>query len=942
MTRFLQQVAQYVYRQHPQQLGALKIVVPTRRAAFFLKRELGGVISLPIVSPDIVAIDDFVTETSGLHTTDPVNLLFELFETFRQVDAAIDFDRFMGWGTVLLGDFDRIDMAMVHTDYLFSYMTEAKALERWRPDVTGEPEITPGMKPYFSLFGNIRTVYQAFRERLFAQNRAYPGMAYRSLAEHPEKLEEALAAKQRFYFAGFNAFTASEREIVRFFTRSGRGEVLWDSDAYYLQENTLLEAGKSMREYRAGAVFGKEWKWMEHNLMSRELTVHVYGVPNATLQTRVAGQLYADILKQEADPGLTAMVLADENLLLPMLYALEESVKDVNITMGLPLRNSLLYTLIESIFDLQQNPATDAAAPRFSHRYVVRLFHHPFIRFYDQVRAEAGEAVMAGIITAITANNLVYLSKQDMLEIGGADPLLEVLFTPWPERNARKIIHYFYEVIDLLREVYRQHKSAIETEYLYLFYTLLRQFELTLENREEQLNPASLRQLLFELIRETKVPFSGEPVSDLQVIGMLETRALDFDRVIMLSVNEGVFPKRKRQNSLIPYDIARETGLPTYEHQEALSAYYFYRLLQRSGEIHLLYVNTIDGGTGGEKSRFIQQLEWEWGRYNPGIRVVNHTVALEQVAGTIVPPALEKDEMVLANILGYLTGKGLYPTHIHLLLNSPLDFYLKHVLGMEEEKETEEELGMDKIGTWLHDTFEYLDKACFLKGETPSLARIEAALSRQFENSFTGYVTDSGLNRIYFEVGKQQFMAFMQAQHLKPGHTRPVATEQHVKVTFPFFHKGREIRVKLGGKIDRVEVDENRVLRVMDYKTGSVEVRSSSSLNKDPETRDAYLTTDPDYKMNYVRQLWLYQYLVYRQMADPNGWKLDGERYDLETYRVESGFYSLRTPSIVIENPLQLVEGHQPQAYILETERLLGIILDNLLDPAIPLVRGGE
>jgi hypothetical protein len=938
MSSFLNQVAKHIVDRHGLNLADVHIVVPTRRSVFFLKRELGMAVDATLLSPQISSIDDFVGEMSGLQTTDPVNLLFTLFEAFQEIDTQVDFNRFMGWGTVLLSDFDRIDMAMVRANYLFDYLTEAKAMERWSQEgIAARPvDQTKGTRHFFSLFENIRKVYERFRERLLSMGLAYPGMAYRYLAEHLALLAEH--EHRTFYFAGFNAFTASEIEIVKHLTRSDQGMVLWDSDAYYMTANTYLEAGRYMRRMREQLILGKDWKWMSDNLLTQPKEINLYGVPNATLQTRVAGQIHQELRARHDAKGLTAVVLADENLLTPMLYALDDSVADVNVTMGLPLRNSMIFTLVDAIFELQEHlTGQGGRMPKYNHRYVAKLFTHPFLRNYSRmVASEGGSDFVDRVMSEIRRDNRVFLTLDQLYEVSGRDPLIETLFAPWPADDADVVISRFYEVIDLLRGVYRDSKSPAEQEYLFLFYTLLGKFSLTLRDRKRGLSLHTIRQLLFELMKQNKIPFSGEPISDLQIIGLLETRALDFESVIVLSVNEGILPAKKRQNTLIPFDISKEVGLPTHEHQEALSAYYFYRLLQRSRHIHLLYVNTQDALGGGEKSRFLLQLAHEWPRYNPNVRLVEHTVEWDETDQAYLPIELQKDDAVCQQVINYLEVRGLYPTHIHTLLNSPFDFYLKHVLRMEEEKDTEDTLGMDKLGSWLHNTFELLDIDYFLKGIEPTTVEIDEALASQFRG-LGGYETETGINSLYFKVGAQQFHDFMKAQHLKPGHRWPVATEQNLSATFSVEFKGKTIRVKLGGKIDRVELAEDGTLYVMDYKTGSVEVKSPGSLNKDIER---YLTEDKDYKMNYVRQLWLYQYLVYREMEKPEGWRLGDRVFRLGSHAVKSGFYSLRVTDKITENPLVLTVADDPKAYIAETERILGIIVAGILDPGTPFVRG--
>lgn len=951
MKTFLTDVAEHILQKHPAGLENVAIVVPTRRAAFFVKQELALATDRPIISPQVEAIEDFVENISTLKVADSVSLLFELYETFKEIDANIQFDRFMGWASVLMSDLDRIDQYLVDTRYLFEYLTEAKAVERWEANLPVGRTLpdSAGTKHYFSLFENIKLVYDSFRKRLLARELAYRGMAYRHVAEHTESLLLDKMPYEKVYFVGFNAFTEAEKVILQKLRKSGRAEVLWDADRYYMTENTEVEAGISLRAYQHSVAFGP-WQWTYDLLLSREKNITVYGVPNATLQTKVAGELYAEMLRNDdpEKPVPTAIVLADENLLLPMLYSLDESIEDFNITMGLSLRNSMLYTLIDSIFELQQNVAEfrtkdgkTLKIPKFNHKSISKVLNHPFIRHYEQIVLRTPDSIEPTIIQKvlreINQNNQVFLSTRDFMEISDNHPLFKTLFTRWEKDNSSQIIQSFYDLIDLLRAVYKDYKNALETEYLYLFYTLLKQFEQTIANRPEPLGLYTLRAFLYDLIRNTRIPFSGEPVSSLQILGMLETRALDFERIIVLSLNEGTLPQAKRQNSLIPFDIAQEAGLPTHLHQEAVMSYHFYRLLQRAKEVHLMYVSTADALGGGEKSRFIQQIEYELVQYNPLIRLENKLVEFPPVVTETLDQAVPKDEAMCESIRTYLTETGLYPTHLNDLVRCSMKFYLSRIVGVQSKEEIEEELGMDKIGIWLHASLEKLDQEFFLKNIDPTEAEIKEVLTTEFQELFQGYVTEMGLNRIYYQIGEQQILAFLAHQMQGEKRRKIMAAEQKLTTELTMNIGGQEVKVKLGGKIDRVEKDESNKLFVMDYKTGSVtlnqETRSTIQDRKDK------LLTSADLKAGYARQLWFYKYLVYRNLATQEGLVLGQETYRLAGSLVQSGFYSFREPTKVFENQLEITDTDDPQAFIEESEALLRHMIAALLNPEVPFTQ---
>jgi hypothetical protein len=951
MKTFLTDVAVYILEKHPTGLEQVAIVVPTRRAAFFIKQELALATDRPIISPQVEAIEDFVENISTLKVADSVSLLFELYETFKEIDPTIQFDRFMGWASILMSDLDRIDQYLVDTRYLFDYLTEAKAVERWEANLpAGRPlSDTSGTKHYFSLFENIKLVYDSFRERLLARDLAYRGMAYRHVAEHTETLLLDKMPYEKVFFVGFNAFTEAEKVILQKLRKSGKAEVLWDADRYYMTENTEVEAGISLRSYQHSVAFGP-WQWTYDHLLSDAKNITVYGVPNATLQTKVAGSLYAEMLRNDdpENPVPTAIVLADENLLLPMLYSLDESIEDFNITMGLSLRNSMLYTLIDSIFELQQNVAEfrtkegkTLKIPKFNHKSISKVLNHPFIRHYEQIVLRTpdstGPTIIQKVLREINQNNQVFLSTRDFMEISEDHPLFKTLFTRWEKDNSSQIIQSFYDLIDLLRAVYKDYKNALETEYLYLFYTLLKQFEQTIAHRPEPLGLYTLRAFLYDLIRNTRIPFSGEPVSSLQVLGMLETRALDFERIIILSLNEGTLPQAKRQNSLIPFDIAKEAGLPTHLHQEAVMSYHFYRLLQRAKEVHLMYVSTADALGGGEKSRFIQQIEYELAQYNPSIRIENKLVEFPPRMTETLNQEVPKDGAMLASIRAYLTETGLYATHLNDLVRCSMKFYLSRIVGVQSKEEVEEELGMDKIGTWLHASLEKLDQQYFLKNIDPTEAQIREVLTTEFQELFQGYITEMGLNRIYYQIGEQQIMAFLAHQMQDEKRRAIVAAEQKLITELPMHIGGQEVRVKLGGKIDRVEKDGTNKLFVMDYKTGSVELTKDTK-NTIQDRKDKLLTSS-DQKAGYARQLWFYKYLVYKKLATDEGLILGQDTYRLAGSLVQSGFYSFREPTKMFENQLEITDTDNPQAFIEESEALLREMIATLLNPEVPFMQ---
>ncbi len=460
MQTFLERSAEHIYAKHNHaQLSKVCIVLPSRRGVLYFKQALSKRSDVPFLAPDVFAVDDFIMEMTGLRQIDQVALLFELFDVFKEIDPNVVFEKFMTWASTLLNDFDKIDQYLVDPKALFSYISEAKALERWQMQL-GESQKdrnlkTPRTDRYFKLFENIYTVYQNLRTRLIEKGLVYRGMAYRDLAENVDKYILEKDRHIKYYFVGFNALSDAEEKIIRILLkRKSFAETIWDTDTYLL-ENTFQKGGDWLRYYKNGKemegippLYNDEWTWETDELLTGKKNIQIIGVPNASIQAKVAGHIYRGWNSSEEGKekverkewenvelrtsnienrnSQTAIVLGDENLLVPVMNSLDESVKDFNITMGLSLRNSMLFTLIDSLFELQRNlvefkteDGGSVKIPKFSHRQVVKVLNHPFLRRWELMKYQAGEGeeVLNPIrktLQEITDRNRVFLSSKEL------------------------------------------------------------------------------------------------------------------------------------------------------------------------------------------------------------------------------------------------------------------------------------------------------------------------------------------------------------------------------------------------------------------------------------------------------------------------------------------------------------------------------------------------
>lgn len=978
---FLQQTAQRIFETHGPSLSDVWVILPTRRAVSVFLDELAACSDTPFLAPHALAVDDFITQAAGVQLIDSVSLLFELYEVFRVIDPQVEFEQFIGWASVLLTDFDRIDQYLVSPAELFSYLTAAKALERWQVDrpANAQPIVeTPGTARYFKLFENLHAAYTALHRRLTAQGLAYRGMAYRLLAQEVEPLIRDNLAYERIYFVGFNALSRAEERIIRVLVDARKAELVWDADQYYIND-WRQEAGDFLRKYRDNGWFfsrqnREELAQLSNNLTGTEKNIRIIGVANASMQAKVAGKLYSDWRREERiaaessalprSSAKTAIVLADETLLVPVLYALDESVTDLNVTMGLSLKSSLLFTLVDTLFEMQRTvhefrakDGRDHRIPKYHHRHVVKVLNHPFVKQYERIRGLMwpGEVLDSGEVLPpeplfqwmakdIVKNQRVYLTEREMRALGQDDPLVQLLFARWPNEDPLIAIQVFYDLIEQLREVYRVSQDAIEIEYLYLFFTLLKQLEATLDRQAELTDNApvtvrSFRQFLYELIRQTSIPFTSEGKSQLQIMGMLETRALDFDQVIILSVNEGVLPQSRKLNSLIPFDIAAELNLPTYREQEAVMAYHFYRLLQRATDVALLYTTSTDayGNSKGEPSRFIRQIEHELKpKANGRIRLSHPTVRFgrdsSRVLDGLATVEVVKTEAIRTELIKTLTTQGLYPSYLNQFISCSMRFYFSRIVNISEEEDIEEKMGVAEFGSWLHLVLERLDKDYRLRELPIDEEIIKQLLEEEFARSMKGRVIESGMNLLLYELAQKLMLDFQRQQSKLTG-LIVIGTEQTLEtyLTVPL-EGGELIRVRVAGKVDRIEQFDHQI-RIVDYKTGSVKLTDVK-----PENLIEKLLHDGS--QDKMRQVWFYRYLALKNISEYGGLPRDKAKqniYPTAGMPVEAGFYSFRDVNGGFKtNPVRFGTHDDPEQYIQDSEALLRQLIRQLLDTSQP------
>ncbi|MBR9832804.1 hypothetical protein GYB57_11710 [bacterium] len=861
MQDFLYQTAEYVLNEQKDQVADSVIILPNRRAALFLKKHFGQLIENPIWSPQIISAEEFLEELSDVNVLDNLSLQFELFSVYQTVvpkEEQDSFDQFIQWGQILLQDFNEIDRYLIDPEAIFSYVNEARAIEIWNLEAQ---EISDVQHQYLQFWKQMQSLYTAFREHLSKKKQAYSGLSYRLAAENLTTEKVATLSYQHIYFCGFNALTAAEQQIIERLIHAQKATMLFDADEYYLNDE-LHEAGLFLRQLRKKTNFNNGFKWIGQHFKSPK-KIDIYSVPKNIGQAKLAGQLLQE-MNHPNNFKDTAVVLCDENLLIPVLQSLPEAVNAVNITMGYPINNSPIYTFFERFIhihakaELQNEQRKDYS---FFYKDVFNILDHPFMQTILPI---SEISTIGAQKTAIRQNNIVYLNQEKMAEYL---PFLKSICIFDPEQlsvNAllKKLLHLINQAKNFYNDGDENGTNQLQLEYLFHFAKIFNQITDLQHNYNSITETSTFYSIFKQLCRQSTIPFFGEPLMGLQLLGVLETRTIDFKHLIMLSVNEGILPSGKTVNSFLPYDIKTQFGLPTHKEKDAIYAYHFYRLIQRAESVSLLYNSTPDPLGGGEPSRFIKQILHELNEYNPHIKMEEKLVQtnLKEYKATTIK--IDKTAEIRQQIIEYFK-RGVSPSAINTYLNCPLDFYYRYILKLKEPEELEESIAPNSFGDILHESLEEAYRGVLNQNIVPemitNLEKIaQAKCSSLFIDKYSQQTIQFGKNHLIFNVAQDYIHLFFEQEKkvLKNNQLRVIGLEENFQTTLTFQYNRAEIPCILRGKIDRID-EWNSNIRVIDYKTGIV-IEKDLKLDKPFEEIDFS-------KHAQAFQLLFYAYLYHKK-----------------------------------------------------------------------------
>lgn len=916
MEHFLKQVTEHYYGQ-----GGIDrhcFVFPNRRSMMFFRKHLSAVVAersqTPMFMPEMFTMNDLFYRVSGVETTDNVSLLLELYQCYKEVyPAAESLDDFIFWGQVILSDFDDVDKYLADPEKLFanvkdfreiqdtySYLTDnqIKAINQFIRHFVKDGKLTvdlgsehPDVKSRFLKIWNILyPLYQLYNKTLREKGLSYEGMAYRSLAGRlrgdgaesvADIFSKAFPKVDKYVFVGLNALNESEKTVMRRLRDAHLAEFCWDYSSEMIK-NRWNRSSMFMSENISDFPQAFELSWEE-----KVPDIRVISVPSSVGQTkqvpailqeiadRHAGGEMNEVGKLDSDGADCAIVLSDENLLIPMLNSIPSEISSINVTMGYPMGGSAFYSLMNDIAVLQLHLRQRPDGWAFYHKQVWSIFSNSIIK---EIAGDDARAVM----DRIKADAKYFIPEADF---AGVWPF-NLIFKPVVQnaKNADKDLifrfsEYFTDITASIAVRFKEHKDmSLELEFAKCFYNAVNR----LKSLKLEVLPLTYVRLLQKLVGGMSVPFRGEPLKGLQIMGPLEMRSLDFTNLIVLSCNEGVFPRKSIASSFIPPELRKGFGLPTYENQDAVWAYYFYRMIQRAENVWLLYDSRMTG-LAGEESRYIKQLHYHFKRPLKHF-VAQADVAIHQSGGDVIP----KTEEDIARIL----QKNYSATSVQDYLSCPAKFYYKYVKELAAEEKVSEYLDGSMVGTVFHDTMEALytggealspdyffdkrDSGCRIANPLKAITqeyirqllddkvlvrtKIRALIKQQLKTSEV-----TGRNLVLENIINEYVRKTLTADlHRLQEYDRENGT-----VGAKFDIIGLEVKklwhldeFRFVGYLDRLEMLGPDIVRVVDYKTGAVQDGDIVDENNALKTAEDLFNPDVKDRPKIALQLFLYDMFV--------------------------------------------------------------------------------
>jgi len=844
--KFTDQIALYI-KENKLNLRNLTIVLPSERAKKYIASSLFTLEGKPLLAPEMVTIDKWVRSFSDRTVIDRTRTLIRLFkiQLANPTDPKdVSFDEFMAWGNILLSDFDEIDRYKLNSKDVFKNLASIKEIESWS---FAQEELTEGQKRFMQFWDRLPGYYNELNEQLDKEDLCYAGSAYRYLSQNIDVLFRE--RKDRvFLFAGFNALSPSEISIIKQLHQLGRAHVIIDADTFYLNDSNH-EAGKFLRTLQSELGL-KSLPYIADNLLTKETELSIIECAQHTGQVKVASTILATFNKEALNE--TIILLADESLIAPLMKNLPATIEKANITLGLPLRSTALRTWIELIFTIQENKIRYKTQAIYI-QDLQRFWNHPFTLLLLSEK-EKGDIIR--IEQELIKRNSIFVKKDRVLTTGNADKSLNFLLHDWNGDWLSAI----QTIRALNRELYNSFGKDDEFEKAILetFDREIIDFENLVREGLPEMTLKSFKHLFFQHWNTKSIAYHGNPIDGLQIMGLLETRLLDFKNIIVLGLNEGKMPPTNPLQTMIPMDLRSYLGLPTPRDKQGLFAHHFYRLLQRCDKIWTTYTSSQENIGSNEASRYLLQLELELSRINPNFKLKKEFYSIPNDTGLTESVQLvqKTDDIILR--LDEFFNKPISASAINKYINCPLDFYYRYLLEFGEEESIEEEVESNTFGTFIHNVLEELylpfsrhdKKGQKVIPQPPNivtrdidlmLQKYEALIRNEFLKHFDDDASafESGKNLLSFRMATELTKRILEEERkflltqTSPVFIEYIEIEMHAQVNITV--NGQPKTIALKGFIDRID-SVNGKIRIIDYKSGKVKSEDVSMSGYDPDT----------------------------------------------------------------------------------------------------------
>ena len=929
MVSFLQELAQTLLNRNSGDLSDLVVMFPSLRARAFFNDALSSITDKAIWQPSWSTIDEVMERGSGLKRAERIRLISELYKIYVKYHKSETFDKFYFWGDMLISDFDMIDKYLVDANQLLRNIEDIKEIEadvsylserqerilRFWSSIGPSMPLSKQKQIFLEVWRSLPAIYAEYRERLLELGIGYPGLIYRITAERILNKEEIELLDKQYIIAGFNALSKSEEVLFNYIASRGKGaEFYWDYDNYYLK-NDAHEAGHFLRHNLSK--HPSTCDGITHsNFESGEKFIRTTACASNVLQVKHLHNIISSIPKEELDKR-TVIVLTDENLLIPLLHSIPESVGSVNVTMGYPLKTTLAYTFVEALISLQSHSRLKDSSRLFYHADVTNILTHPYV------------VDMCGTRTSKYCNEIVQnhiVSVEDSLFANDVD--LKDIFCcdtdGWEMLSA-----YIIKSLSLIIE--KSTSLNIEqSEYIRIITDEIKRTTLSIKSCDITPLPVEVFiSLLRRHLQTLTIPFEGEPIKGVQIMGILETRNIDFKNVIILSMTDANFPgNRTDQPSFIPYGLRFAYDMPTPEEHEAMYAYYFYRLIQRAERVEMLYCSKADDKSTGECSRYIYQLEYE-SPYKMHKRAVGVDLGLSEAR----PIVVDKSADIVAKLNKYLTkgsGYTLSPTALFRYIECPLKFYFSSIASIKSPDELDDTIDSLTFGNILHDSIEalYTD---LIGIETPH-QEIEAMCNRTTVESIVDRMIVKNL-QMPKGFGQKDFngdtllVRDIIVKYITQGIFRYdlghsgytiVGLERDVECEYSI---SDDRTIFFSGRIDRLDKLDNDKYQIIDYKSNN---RSSLEHNG----IDKLFNGEPEDRISNI-----FQTLLYSMMLEISEHKSSVPSLYYASKMVVEGY----NPSIVEVKSKTPISCYSDVSEEFETQ--LSNTLEELFDPTKPFTQ---